>query len=72
MQSRDLFSDFILILIKEIIAKFKNIKVVIIGTAAISELIQKFFPLCPIMMGNLRSYLFLDQKNFSFNSLKIK
>ncbi len=40
---RDKYSDLMLILIKDILVKYKHIKFILIGTAASVEFFQKYF-----------------------------
>lgn len=58
MQIRDRYSDFILIQLKDLLTKNKNIKVIMISASSgMIDLMQKFFPQCPIMKS-LFSILF--------------
>lgn len=68
MQFRDRFSDFILILVKEILVKYKHIKIVLIGTPSFSEPIQKFFPQCPIMISKEIKHIYVLLSNAKSNA----
>ncbi len=56
LQTRNIHSDFIMILIKDILSKYKHIKFVLIGSPANSDLIQRFFTHCSMIIG---SYLYI-------------
>ena len=51
---RDKYGDLILILIKDILVKYKHIKFILIGSGANMELFQKYFNHCPVVLGKLR------------------
>ena len=51
IQLRDTFCDLILVLVKEILVKYKLIKFILIGSSNTNDLFQKYFNHCPIIIG---------------------
>lgn len=58
---RDKYSDLMLVLIKDILVKYKHIKFILIGTAVNMEFFQKYFNHCPIVSSKFES-LFIIEK----------
>ena len=53
MQLRDKYCEFILIIFKEILVKYKHIKIVLIGSTLNPDYFQKYFNHCPILIGKI-------------------
>jgi HrpA-like RNA helicase len=64
LQTRNIYSDFIMILIKDILSKYKHIKFVLIGSPANVDLIQRFFTHCSMLIGNFIRIIINDLNIF--------
>lgn len=72
---RDTFSDFICILIKELVLKYKHLKFILISSSTNSsssnELLQKYFNLNAVTLSNYINQITINHiyqlKNFKFN-----
>lgn len=55
IQLRDKYCDLILVLVKEILVKYKFVKFVLIGVSTSNDFFQKYFNHCPIIIGKSTS-----------------
>lgn len=52
IHERDRFSDFLLIVLREMLPKMKNLRLVLMSAALNVQLFASYFSGCPIVSGN--------------------
>ncbi|KAK2151124.1 hypothetical protein LSH36_375g06066 [Paralvinella palmiformis] len=57
IHERDRFCDFLLIVIREMLVKHKNLKLVLMSAALNIQLFSNYFSGCPVINANIRGYL---------------
>lgn len=53
VHERDRLSDFVLIILRDAIAKYKGLKLILMSATLDTKMFAKYFNNCPVITGNI-------------------